>query len=136
MIEEIEQRKLVGDGNNEIHLAEIHATRNGFDDATRLCSSGGRPDLAVKMFTELSMFDKAEQWVANDDQRQDLLKMRAGWAGDAGDKQKTVKIFLQLEDYASAFKVMRDLEWRRRILDVARKLDVVAQKELIMSAVE
>ena len=135
LIEELEQRLSVGDGNNDIYLAEVHAARERFDDAARLYNSGGRSDLAVKMFLALKMFDKAEQWVTDEKQRQDILRLRADWFVNEGDKQKAVEIFLQLNDHASAFSVMKELGWKKRIFDNARKLDVF-QKDLISIAAQ
>src|SRR5689334_22263529 len=74
LIEEIEQRSAVGDGNPDIYLADVCAYRGRFDDAARLFSSGGRVDLSVKMFIELRQFEKAEQWTSDESQRQELLK--------------------------------------------------------------
>lgn len=118
LIDEIEQRRKVSDGNDNLYLGDIMAfrgqvsrstTKNSFregnrqtkrwlqfDDAARAYSAGGRPDLAVKLFTDMRRFKQAEQWASGDEQKRGLLELRAGWAEKEEDKGEAIELFLQL----------------------------------------
>ncbi|GAV02947.1 hypothetical protein RvY_13448 [Ramazzottius varieornatus] len=107
------------------------AFRGQFDDAARAYSAGGRPDLAVKLFTDMRRFKQAEQWASGDEQKRGLLELRAGWAEKEEDKGEAIELFLQLGEVEKALIAMKEIGWARRVLDTARALDVVGQRETI-----
>ncbi|XP_055337173.1 intraflagellar transport protein 122 homolog [Paramacrobiotus metropolitanus] len=134
LIDEIEQRSKVGDGNADLYRGEIFAFQGRFDDAARCFSAGGRSELAVKLFTDLRQFAQAEQWATTEEQRKALLEMRADWAVKADNKRDAVELFLQLGDVGRALETMKDLGWGKRIWDTARTLDSISQRDLIATA--
>ncbi|OQV14600.1 Intraflagellar transport protein 122-like protein [Hypsibius exemplaris] len=134
LIDELEQRSKLNDGNPDLYIAEVFAYRGRFEDAARSYSAGGRPDLAVKLFTDLRKFTQAEEWATNETQRTSLLELRADWAVKEDDKRGAVELFLQLGDTVKAIEAMKEVGWGRRILETARTLDSVTDRETIVYA--
>lgn len=134
LIEEIEQRTKLGDGNSDIYLGDVFAFRGRFEEAARFYSKGGCPELSVKLFMDLRQFKQAEQWATTAEQKAELLQLRAEWAVKDNDKRTAIGLFLELGEIEKAFEAMKEMGWASYLAETARKLNADSQRELIAEA--
>ncbi|XP_028906907.1 intraflagellar transport protein 122 homolog [Ornithorhynchus anatinus] len=60
LINNIEERKKLGETNNELFLADVYAYQGKFHEAAKLYQRSGHENLALDMFSDLRMFDFAK----------------------------------------------------------------------------
>lgn len=60
-----QERKKLGEDNNELFLADVYAYQGKFHEAAKLYRKSGHESLALEMYSDLRMFDHAKVMVCN-----------------------------------------------------------------------
>mmetsp|Transcript_33085 Transcript_33085/g.104621 ORF Transcript_33085/g.104621 Transcript_33085/m.104621 type:complete len:1177 (+) Transcript_33085:130-3660(+) len=117
-------RKLPGHDDN-VFLAEALALRGQYQEAGKVYAKSGRVDLAIKMFSDLKLWEDARN-IANHAQGvdiKDLTREQALWAVENNDWKTAAAIFVTSEEYGRAINIMSQHNMVDELIDVVRRLD-------------
>lgn len=125
LIYEFQERQKKGDKNKDLFLADIFAFRGKYREAARLYQKAGHEQKALNMFTDLRMFDAAQEYLGSGDNidRKALLRKKADWAKNINEPRAAAEMYLSAGDTAKAIEIIGENGWIDTLLDVGRKLD-------------
>ncbi|VDD89863.1 unnamed protein product [Enterobius vermicularis] len=124
LVYEIEEMKNNGENANVI-LGYIKAYQGQFREAACYFQKGGQEQKALEMFTELRMFDQAEDFLssASGDTQRALMRRKADWAKSSNEPRVAAEMFMGSGDYDKALTLMIENDWFDMILSLMRRLD-------------
>ncbi|XP_042142808.1 intraflagellar transport protein 122 homolog [Ixodes scapularis] len=105
--------------------ADILAFQGRFTEAAKLYCKAGRNSKAVGMYTDLRMFDLAQEYLGSDDTldtRQLMLK-KAEWARSVNDPRAAAEFYLLAGESLKAVDIAGRLGWVDVLVDLSQKLD-------------
>ncbi|KAM7295537.1 intraflagellar transport protein 122 homolog [Ixodes scapularis] len=105
--------------------ADILAFQGRFAEAAKLYCKAGRNSKAVGMYTDLRMFDLAQEYLGSDDTldtRQLMLK-KAEWARSVNDPRAAAEFYLLAGESLKAVDIAGRLGWVDVLVDLSQKLD-------------
>eukprot|EP00035_Acanthoeca_spectabilis_P005137 m.110473 g.110473 ORF g.110473 m.110473 type:complete len:1203 (-) comp12887_c0_seq1:313-3921(-) len=119
------QRKGAEFVDEEILLAQIQAHRGNFKKAAELFEKANSPRLAMEMYNDLRMFDKAKQYLEPGDAEgaRMLMQRQREWSKAAKDPSVMIDIFLHAGELAQAIQTMGKHKMHQRLIDKARELN-------------
>ena len=125
LMEWIDNQKRTGVTDSNIFIGDILAWQGKFHEAARLYRKCGRSDKAVAMFTDLRLFDQAQDYMSGDNtkDRLSLLKKRADWAQNVNDPHAAADMYLNAGEVLKAVEIMATNGWIPMLVDVGRKID-------------
>nr|CAH0101988.1 unnamed protein product [Daphnia galeata] len=115
--------------NHNVFIGDILAWQGKFNEAARLYRKCGRSDKAVALFTDLRLFDQAQEYLSGDStvERMTILKKRADWAQDIHDPRAAAEMYLNAGEILKAVEIIAANGWTSMLVDASRKLDVTDQ---------
>ncbi|KAK6627629.1 hypothetical protein RUM44_010107 [Polyplax serrata] len=125
LIHDFQERQKKGDKNKELFLADICAFRGKYKEAAKLYQKSGNEQKALNMFTDLRMFDVAQEYLGSGDSidRKALLRKKAEWAKNINEPRAAAEMYLSAGDTINAIEIIGENGWIDTLLDVGRKLD-------------
>ncbi|KAL5037642.1 hypothetical protein RTP6_005043 [Batrachochytrium dendrobatidis] len=134
-IKTIEKLKIEGGKENDLFLAQVAAFAAKYHEAARLFKRAGHVQRAVEMFTELNMWEYATQLAEETDGKtQDILLRKAQMQEDRHDMLAAAATYEEVGDYAKAIDILGPAGFVDRLMEIVRKLDKQATKELVQCA--
>ncbi|KAJ8666894.1 hypothetical protein QAD02_008556 [Eretmocerus hayati] len=129
---EIEDKLKSGDWSREACMATSAAAFGRLREAAKLYQKAGLQQHALDMYSDLRMFDIAQEFVAtgNSQDRTILLRRRAEWAKSLGEPRAAAEMFLSAGDVQRAVKIISDNGWVDMLIKVGRQLDKAERDSL------
>lgn len=136
MISSIEERKKLGENNNELFLADVYAYQGKFHEAAKLYRKSGHESLALEMYSDLRMFDHAKDFLGSGDPKDTkmLIKKQADWAKNINEPKAAVEMYLSAGEHMKAIEISGDHGWVDMLIEIARKLDKAEREPLLKCA--
>lgn len=136
-ISEIQSRQKHGDLPKELLQADILAFSGKFKEAARLYQKCGHSNKAITMYSDLKMFDLAQQFIKDDDEsddRRELVKRKAEWACSVHEPRAAAELLLSAGEVERAIDIVAEQGWTDLLLDIGRKLQTTEKSSLELIA--
>lgn len=136
LIHSIEERKRRGEVDTDLFLADIYAYQGRFAEAAKLYKKTGHESKAMNMYTDLRMFDQAQDYLGSDEatDKKTLIKKKAEWANSINESRAAADMYLSAGETLRAVEIIGDNGWMDSLLDVGRKLDKADRQALLLCA--
>lgn len=115
---------------------DVLAYRNQLNEASKLYKQAGHEDKAVNMFTDMRMFDQAQEMIrAGDSQFKKSLAMRkADWVNNINEPRAAAEMYLSAGETARAIQIMGQHGWVDMIMTTVQQLDRGDRENLSLCA--
>lgn len=136
-INDIKNRQKHGDLPKDLLQADILAFRGKFKEAARLFQKCGQSNRAIVMYSDLKMFDKAQEFIKDDDDSDDkreLIKRKAEWACSVHEPRAAAELLLSAGEVERAIEIVAEQGWTDLLLDIGRKLQSTEKSSLELIA--
>lgn len=112
-INEIKERQKRGDVPKEILQADNLAFGGKFKEAARLYQKNGYSNKALAMYTDLRMFDLAQEFLKEGDSsdRKELVRKRAEWACSVHEPRAAAELLLSAGEHERAIEIVAEQGW-------------------------
>ncbi|KAG7202395.1 hypothetical protein KM043_018711, partial [Ampulex compressa] len=133
---EVEEKQKSGEWGREACMAMAAAAMGRLKDAARLFQKAGLQQCALDMYSDLRMFDIAQEFIAtgNAQDRTILLRRRAEWAKSLGEPRAAAEMFLSAGDINRTINIVAEYGWIDMLIKVGRQLDKADRDNLSMIA--
>lgn len=110
---EIRDRQKRGDVPKEILQADNLAFAGKFKEAARLYQKNGYSNKALAMYTDLRMFDLAQEFLKEGDSsdRRELVRKRAEWACSVHEPRAAAELLLSAGEHERAIEIVAEQGW-------------------------
>ncbi|CAG0893454.1 unnamed protein product [Cyprideis torosa] len=122
LLDSVEERMQGETADANVFAGEILAYQGKFADAARSFVKAKRPDLALEMYTDLRMFDLAQEFAGAGGESRDLLRKKADWAKHV-DPRAAAEMYLNAGETLRAIEIMGEKGWVEMLVETGRKLD-------------
>jgi intraflagellar transport protein 122 len=136
-INDIQARQKHGDISKELSQADILAFDGRFKEAARLYQKCGQSSKAILMYSDLKMFDLAQDFLKEDednDNRRELVKKKAEWACSVHEPRAAAELLLSAGEIERAIEIVAEQGWADLLLDIGRKLQSTEKTSLQLIA--
>lgn len=125
LIYEIENKKVNQNEQESTLLADVLAFQGKFTEAAKLYKKAGQEQKALTMYTDLRMFDHANEFLGSEDsaERKLLIKKKADWAAKINEPRAAAEMYLSAGETDKAIHIIGEHGWVDMLNDVGRKLD-------------
>ncbi|XP_076277313.1 intraflagellar transport protein Oseg1 isoform X1 [Lasioglossum baleicum] len=125
IVSEVEEKLKSGEWGREACMATAAAAMGKLKEAARLYQKAGLQQYALTMYSDLRMFDIAQEFIAggNSQDRTILLRKRAEWAKSLGEPRAAAETFLSAGDVDRAINIIAEYGWIDMLIKVGRQLD-------------
>ncbi|XP_051161996.1 intraflagellar transport protein 122 homolog [Leptopilina boulardi] len=132
IVSEVEEKLKSGEWGREACMATAAAAMGRLREAARLYQKAGLQQYAVDMYSDLRMFDIAQEFISsgNIQDRTVLLRRRAEWAKSLGEPRAAAEMFLSAGDIQRAIKIIAEHGWIDMLIKVGRQLDKAERESL------
>ncbi|XP_043287356.1 intraflagellar transport protein 122 homolog isoform X2 [Venturia canescens] len=136
IVSEVEDKLKSGEWGREACMATAAAAMGKFRDAARLYQKAGLQQYALDMYSDLRMFDIAQEFITtgNTQDRTILLRRRAEWAKSLGEPRAAAEMFLSAGDVQRAISIIAEYGWIDMLIKVGRQLDKAERDSLSLIA--
>ncbi|KAK3882424.1 hypothetical protein Pcinc_013198 [Petrolisthes cinctipes] len=136
LIHSIQDRRHQGEVDNNIFLADIRAYEGKFSEAAKLYRKSGHDQAAMNMYTDLRMFDLAQEYLGSDESvdRKQLIRKKADWARNINEPRAAAEMYLSAGEVHKAIDIMGENGWEDMLVDVGRKTDKADRQTLSLCA--
>lgn len=125
-INEMKGRQKHSDISKELMNAELMAFSGKFKEAARLYQKCGHSTKALSMYSDLKMFDLAQEFLKDgeehSDDRKELIRRRADWACSVHEPRAAAELLLSAGETKRAIEIVAEQGWTDLLLDIGRKL--------------
>lgn len=113
LISELQERQRRGDTPKEVLQADSLAFSGKFKEAARLYQKSGYSSKALAMYSDLRMFDLAQEFIADGDStdRADLVRKRAEWACSVHEPRAAAELLLSAGENERAIEIVAEQGW-------------------------
>ncbi len=88
------------------------AYRGYFTEAAKLYRQSKNDNKAVSMYTDLKMFEQAQEYMSSDSQnKMQLTKKRADWIHNSNEPKAAVEMYLAAGDTIKAIEIIGQHGW-------------------------
>lgn len=125
MVQEIEENFKSGEWKKEICQAMAAAMLGRFEEATKLFQKAGKKSPALYVYSDLRMFDVAQEFLdyKNELDCAVLMRKRAEWAKKMGELRAAAEMFFLAGDIQSTINLIFENNWIDMLIKVGRQLD-------------
>ncbi|XP_069671472.1 intraflagellar transport protein 122 homolog [Periplaneta americana] len=125
LISDFQERQRKGEKDTDLFLADILAFRCKFKDAAHLYQKCRQEQKALNMYTDLRMFDLAQEFLGSVDNvdRKALIRKKADWAKNINEPRAAAEMYLSAGDTRRAIEIIGENGWIDMLVDVGRRLD-------------
>lgn len=133
LIQSFEDRKKRNE-KETVFLGDISAYQGKFGEAARTYKKAGQDSKAMNMYTDLRMFDLAQEYLKSDDvkDKKMLIKKKADWAKNINEPRAAAEMYLSAGETLKAIEIIGENGWIDMLIDVGRKLDKADRPSLIL----
>lgn len=112
-IEEVKEKQKRGDVPKELLQADNLAFAGKFREAARLYQKNGYSNKALAMYSDLKMFDLAQEFLKEDDvaDRKELVRKRAEWACSVHEPRAAADLLLATGEHMRAIEIVAEQGW-------------------------
>uniref|UniRef100_A0A8L7T2X8 Intraflagellar transport protein 122 homolog n=1 Tax=Brugia malayi TaxID=6279 RepID=A0A8L7T2X8_BRUMA len=109
----------------ELMLGYIKAYEGRYREAATLFKKSGCEQETLEMFTDLRMFDQAQELLssASGETQKALLRKRADWAQNSNEPIIAAEMFMASGDYERAVNLMIKNDWIDMLINLAHRID-------------
>lgn len=113
MINELQEKQKRGDVPKEVLQAESLAFAGKFKEAARLYQKCNHNNRALAMYSDLRMFDLAQEFVKDDDvaDKRELVRRRAEWACSVHEPRAAAELLLSAGENERAIEIVAEQGW-------------------------
>lgn len=104
-------------------LAEVMAFRGYFAEAAKLYRQSRNDEKAVAMYTDLRMFEQAQEYMGTDSNKGQLNKKKAQWIETSNEPKAAVEMYLASGDTVRAIEIIGQHGWTDMRVDRPAKYD-------------
>ncbi|XP_066148433.1 intraflagellar transport protein 122 homolog isoform X1 [Euwallacea fornicatus] len=122
LIQEVQDQQQKGSYNKDVIVGDILAMKGKLKEAARLFQKSGQGGKALTMYTDLRMFDEAQDFLGSKDNNE-LIKQKADWARNINEHKAAADMYVSIGDFASAIEVYTEKGWSDQLVDLSRRLD-------------
>lgn len=137
-INEIKGRQRHGDISKELIQADNLAFAGKFKDAARLYQKSGVSNKALSMYSDLKMFDLAQEFLKegedSSEDRKELVRRRAEWACSVHEPRAAAELLLTAGETERAIEIVAEQGWTDLLLDIGRKISTNEKSSLELIA--
>ncbi|GBP32901.1 Intraflagellar transport protein 122 homolog [Eumeta japonica] len=121
LLDDLQERLASGEARGLL-TAEVSAHCGRFAEAARAFVAAGRPQRALHMYIDLRMFNKAQEYV-DENETGVLARRRAEWARHVSEPRAAAEMLLAAGDVRGATALLADAGRRDMLLELARDMD-------------
>lgn len=112
-ISDIKERQKRGDVPKEVLQADNLAFAGKFKEAARLYQKSGYSNKALAMYSDLRMFDLAQEFLKEGDSadRKELVRKRAEWACSVHEPRAAAELLLAAGEHERAIEIVAEQGW-------------------------
>lgn len=120
----------------ELLQADILSFAGKFKEAARLYQKSGHSTKAMVMYSDLKMFDLAQEFLQDDDvaDKKELVRRRAEWACSVHEPRAAAELLLSAGEADRAIEIVAEQGWTDVLLDIGRKLNSSEKSSLELIA--
>lgn len=122
LIEDIQEQQQKGDYNRDVIMGDILAMKGKLKEAARLYQKSGHESKALTMYTDLRMFDEAQEFLGAKDNN-DLIRQKADWARNINEHKAAADMYISIGDIKTAVEIYAEQGWSDLLIDLSRRLD-------------
>lgn len=113
LVNELKERQRRGDIPKEILQADSLAFNGKFKEAARLYQKSGYSSKALAMYSDLRMFDLAQEFIKDSDSadKADLVRKRAEWACSVHEPRAAAELLLAAGENERAIEIVAEQGW-------------------------
>ncbi|KHJ41704.1 tetratricopeptide repeat protein [Trichuris suis] len=118
----IERVEAISDKN--VALAQVMACTGDIDTAAELFCSHDHLDMAVEMYLDLQMFEKANLLMESlgPAASRNLMRKQALLAYHSNDLERSCDLYVAAQEYEKAIDLMTSQHWTSRLINLARQI--------------
>nr|XP_037271005.1 LOW QUALITY PROTEIN: intraflagellar transport protein 122 homolog [Rhipicephalus microplus] len=135
LVRSLQEQEARGEKRESL-LGDVMAQQGRFSEAARLYKKAGRNSKAVDMYTDLRMFELAQEYLGSDetlDTRQLMLK-KAEWARSINDPKAAADFYLLAGEPLKAVEIAGKQGWTNILIDLSQRLDKREKEALTLCA--
>ncbi|XP_017129587.1 intraflagellar transport protein 122 homolog [Drosophila elegans] len=116
----------------EVLLAENCAFAGKFKEAARLFLKCGQSSRALEMYTDLRMFDLAQEYIKDGtaQEKKELVRKRAEWAYSVKEPRAAAELLLSAGENQKAIDIVAEQGWADVLFDIGRRLSLTERDAL------
>ncbi|XP_013786897.1 intraflagellar transport protein 122 homolog [Limulus polyphemus] len=135
LIQNFEERKKKGESDT-VFLADTLAYQGKFAEAAKLYKRAGNESRAMTMYTDLRMFDQAQEFLGSDDvqDKKMLIKKKADWARNINEPKAAAEMYLSAGETLKAIEIVGENGWVDMLMDISRRADKADRDALMLCA--
>ncbi|XP_055378562.1 intraflagellar transport protein 122 homolog [Condylostylus longicornis] len=124
LINELREKQKRGEVPKEVLQAESYAFSGKFKEAARLYQKCGQNNRALSMYSDLRMFDLAQEFLKEDDvaDKKELIRRRAEWACSVHEPRAAAELLLSAGEHERAIEIVAEQGWADVLYDIGRRL--------------
>lgn len=125
VINDLTDRQRRGDMPKEVLQADSLAFAGKFKEAARLYQKSGHHSRALAMYSDLKMFDLAQEFLKDDGDpkdRKELVRRRAEWACSVHEPRAAAELLLAAGENERAIDIVAEQGWSDVLFDIGRRL--------------
>ncbi|XP_037909163.1 intraflagellar transport protein 122 homolog isoform X2 [Hermetia illucens] len=137
LINELQEKQKRGDVPKEVLQAESLAFAGKFKEAARLYQKCNHNNRALAMYSDLRMFDLAQEFVKDDDvaDKRELVRRRAEWACSVHEPRAAAELLLSAGENERAIEIVAEQGWSDVLFDIGRRLSQTERTALQQIAI-
>ncbi|CAH0716484.1 unnamed protein product, partial [Brenthis ino] len=129
LIDQLQERMENGE-KRAVIAGEVIAHCGRYADAARAFRSAGRDDLALALYLDLRMFNKAQEYTGEGEGLASLARQRAEWARRVNEPRAAAEMYLAAGDVRRAARLLAESGRRDMLIELARKMDKGSSESL------
>lgn len=112
-LNDLHERQKRGDTPKEVLQADNLAFAGKFKEAARFYQKSGFSNKALTMYSDLRMFDLAQEFLRDDDiaDRKELIRKRAEWACSIHEPRAAAELLLSAGENQRAIEIVAEQGW-------------------------
>ncbi|XP_030763034.1 intraflagellar transport protein 122 homolog [Sitophilus oryzae] len=122
LIQDVQDQQQKGSYPREVVLGDIYAMKGKLKEAARFYQKSGHETKALTMYTDLRMFDEAQEYLGSKD-NDDLIRQKADWARNINEHKAAADMYVSIGDMDTAIEIYTEKEWTDQLVDLGRRLD-------------
>lgn len=136
LINDLKERQKRGDNSKEVLLADTYAFTGKFKEAARLYQKSGNNSKALAMYSDLRMFDLAQEFLKEGSaaDKKELIRRRAEWACSVHEPRAAAELLLSAGESQRAIEIVAEQGWTDVLLDIGRRLNASEKEPLELIA--
>lgn len=113
LINDLRDKQKNSDQPKEVLLGDSLAFAGKFKDAARLYQRSGKSNKALQMYSDLRMFDLAQEYLKEGDtvDRKELVRQRAEWACSVHEPRAAAELLLSAGENERAIEIVAAQGW-------------------------